>query len=808
MTGRLRLTVAAGVATLLATAPLAPLFDSWGWLRYAVFTVVVLTAANVACRRLSVPAGLIPLVGLGVLGLLVSAVFGTGAKLFGVLPTTGTLAGLRSQLAAAFQDVGQLAVPVPDRRGLFLLVVLGVGASAICIDALAVSLRRAAQTGLPMLAMFAVPVAVVRQGIGWLPFTFGAAGYLLLLLAEGRDRLSRWGRPFTEQSSDESWRPDPLEGSPMAAVGRRIGAAAIGLAVVIPALVPFVHGGGLAGIAAGAGVGNGPGGSAQLNPLAQLRGQLRRERPLELLRVKTNESHPFYLRVTSLDVYSAQSGWSQEGFSSARGPKVSDGLPKPTIGDGVRTKKIDTQVQVLGLGKSQQLPVYATPTRVKVKGDWRFDRPSGTVFSTHTNTRDLRYSFTSVTPDQSTEQAGRDLLELLKVSPPVADPQIQGAYGDRSVPADPRIQSRVAVIIKGKTTPYEKVLALYEYFRDPKNGFRYTTSTKPGNSGSALVDFLTNKEGYCEQYAAAMAVMARYAGIPARVAIGYTKGIRKNGYWSITTSDAHAWVEVYFQGIGWMPWDPTPLGQGGRASAIPYANTAATSTVGPGGPTESASQENLSAKQRQLQNRVRGDDKALIGGGPVPTPPTRRRADHTAWWLAAGVLALILLVAPALSRIALLRIRLRRIGRGIPSRSAHAAWAEVLATAFDVGFTLDEAETPRVTASRMIRQGNLAGQAGQPLRELAALEERARYARRPVPLQDSTAENVRQVRSALYSSATRTARWRAWLMPPSVLDIASRRGGLGVADALDGVDSALGRAQRALFGRIAVSRAN
>lgn len=805
MTGRLRLTVAAGVATVLASAPLAPLFDSWGWLRYAVFTVAVLTAANLAGRRLGVPGGLIPLVGLGVLGLLVSSIFGTGAELFGVLPTTGTLAGLRDQLEAAFSDIGQLAVPVPDRRGLFLLVVLGVGASLICLDALAVSLRRAALAGLPMLAMFAVPVAVVRQGIGWLPFTFGAAGYLLLLLSEGRDRITRWGRPFTEQSSEESWRPDPLEGSPMAAVGRRIGAAAIGLAVVIPALVPFVHGGGLAGVAAGAGVGNGPGGSDQLSPLAALRGQLRRDRPLELLRVKTTEAHPFYLRVTSLDLYSPRTGWSQEGFSAARGPKVSEGLPKPSIGDGVPTKKIDTHVQALGLGRSQQLPVYATPTRVKVKGDWRFDRPSGTVFSTHTNTRDLRYSFTSVTPDQSSEQAGRELLDLLKASPPVTDPQIQGAYGGHSVQADPRIQVRVAAIMKGKVTPYEKVLALYEYFRDPKNGFRYTTSTKAGNSGSALVDFLTNKQGYCEQYAAAMAVMTRYAGMPARVAIGYTKGVRKNGYWSISTSDAHAWVEVYFQGVGWMPWDPTPLGQGGRASAIPYANTA-TSTVVPGGPTGSANQENLSAKQRQLQNRVRGDDKALVGGGPVPPPPARLRPDHTAWWVAAGLLTLLLLVAPPISRVVLRRSRLRRITRGAPSPAAHAAWAEALATAFDVGISLNDAETPRVTASRLIRQGQLDATAGRALRELASLEERARYARRPLRPHDSTADNVRRLHSALFSEATRPVRWRARLMPPSVLDVAGRRGGLGISEALDGVDSALGRARRAVFGRIALSR--
>ncbi len=68
--------------------------------------------------------------------------------------------------------------------------------------------------------------------------------------------------------------------------------------------------------------------------------------------------------------------------------------------------------------------------------------------------------------------------------------------------------------------------ALYEYFAKD-NGFSYSVQTKTGSSGSDLLDFLTNKTGYCQQYATALAWLVREAGIPARVAFGFTKARRR-----------------------------------------------------------------------------------------------------------------------------------------------------------------------------------------------------------------------------------------------------------------------------------------
>lgn len=76
------------------------------------------------------------------------------------------------------------------------------------------------------------------------------------------------------------------------------------------------------------------------------------------------------------------------------------------------------------------------------------------------------------------------------------------------------------------------------------NGFRYSLRRTPGNSGSRIVDFLTSKEGFCEQYAAAMGWLARAAGLPARVAFGFARGNNKQGNtYLLTNFNLHAWTE-------------------------------------------------------------------------------------------------------------------------------------------------------------------------------------------------------------------------------------------------------------------------
>ena len=109
-------------------------------------------------------------------------------------------------------------------------------------------------------------------------------------------------------------------------------------------------------------------------------------------------------------------------------------------------------------------------------------------------------------------------------------------------------------------SPYEAVLALEAWFRQ-KGGFRYVEQPPKVAGAPPLVAFVTlTKAGYCQHYAGAMAVMLRMLGIPARVAVGFTSGTYDGSEktWTVTDHDAHAWVEVWFRGHGWVPFDPTP----------------------------------------------------------------------------------------------------------------------------------------------------------------------------------------------------------------------------------------------------------
>ncbi len=154
------------------------------------------------------------------------------------------------------------------------------------------------------------------------------------------------------------------------------------------------------------------------------------------------------------------------------------------------------------------------------------------------------------------------------------------------------VSNLVASITAGKATPYDKARALSTYFTDPANGFIYSLATKGGESGSDLVDFLTTgKAGFCQQYAAALAVMLRVANIPARVVLGYSHAApNAAGQFEVTSDDAHAWVEAYFQGVGWVPFDPTPLtgADAGRAVALPWAPHPATAVVANGADPKNA----------------------------------------------------------------------------------------------------------------------------------------------------------------------------------------------------------------------------
>jgi transglutaminase-like putative cysteine protease len=251
-------------------------------------------------------------------------------------------------------------------------------------------------------------------------------------------------------------------------------------------------------------------------------------------------------------------------------------------------------------------------------------------------------------------------------------------------------------------SPYEATLVLERWFRG-RGGFRYDEHPPQGLSGPPLVNFVeVTRVGYCQHYAGAMALMLRTLGIPSRVAVGFTRGTWKAGVWTVTDQQAHAWVEAWFAGYGWLAFDPTP-GRGTLSAVYTLASDSADAV------------------------RALGTGRFLDFAPKQPTPgapagqvsATPAGEASVPWWLVAALLAPLALV------IAIVGTkhgrRLRRLRDGDPRRLAAGVRAELVDALVDRGVPLDPHVTPtelRATAERVLRL---------PVRSLTDAIAEARY---------------------------------------------------------------------------------
>jgi Transglutaminase-like enzymes, putative cysteine proteases len=177
-------------------------------------------------------------------------------------------------------------------------------------------------------------------------------------------------------------------------------------------------------------------------------------------------------------------------------------------------------------------------------------------------------------------------------------------------------------------TPYGAVARLENWFV-ASGQFRY--SNHPFVIKPALVGFVTTtREGYCQFFAGAMALMLRYLGIPARVAVGFAGGKTEGDHrvWLVSDRDAHAWVEVWFKGYGWLPFDPTPAVPGSSRRPS-LAGTTVTAGVGGGGKGAPRRRPEPPAADRRRSRRSWRGRTASPGRTSIPgrrLPPSGPRA--------------------------------------------------------------------------------------------------------------------------------------------------------------------------------------
>lgn len=166
------------------------------------------------------------------------------------------------------------------------------------------------------------------------------------------------------------------------------------------------------------------------------------------------------------------------------------------------------------------------------------------------------YAFSAAVPTEN-QALMRELIERRSGRPDARDQAARQGYTQLPQGIEHGVYALAEQIVRGATGPYDAALKIERYLTD---NYTYTTDMPYPKQGRDFVSYflLDAKKGYCSYFASAMAVLGRIAGLPTRYVEGYLVPPRDGGETIVTGKNAHAWVEVYFDGVGWVTFNPTP----------------------------------------------------------------------------------------------------------------------------------------------------------------------------------------------------------------------------------------------------------
>ncbi|PLC13287.1 hypothetical protein AUQ48_15020 [Kocuria flava] len=744
-------------ATALSLVALAGVLDGAGWVAGALLAALGTVAATAVARLVGLPALTAPLFGAGALVLVLTVVFLREPALLGFVPTPGALARAQELVREAAGVVGRRPAPYPAGAGASFTAALLAGLVALLIDVLLTVLRLPGLSALGVLAVLAVPALVLPGSVGPAG-TAAAVLAALLLLAGGR----HWGAVREARTA-------PAPGSaPRALV---VGAGVLAVTLVLPGLVP--------GFVSGAfPQGSGPAGQRApgVGPLRAVGQDLR---TAEQTPVLEHTGEPQLLRVLTLEDFGAP-----EWFPAEDG--LEDGLedfgPSPLTPVGPGAER--TTAVTLRDWSGRWLPLPWAPLDVGAPAgeDWSWSPRDLTVHADPAPEPGTAYEVRAVEPAPTARQ--------LREAPAARDPALDPF---RALPADTPAALREAAERRTREarTDFDRALALQEWLRSDEFVHDVDAPLAGGYDAggmAALDTFLETRTGYSGHFAPAMAVMARELGIPARVAVGYLPPAAEDTAFAgaqeavrVRPRDAHAWPELWFEGTGWVRFEPTPgtedvpgyadedpsgpedpdaSGPDGRPSADPSAPETGPASAPPTSPP-------TATPSTSPEPAVTGPASAE----PAPAEEPAQRSAAPVWlpWLLAAAGALLLVLSAALPRLLRGRRRARRLRLledpgADPAARVLAGWAEVEDLAADHGLGRAPAETPRALTARL---AGLLPAAAPGLQRLGADVERALYG--PAAGTWVPAAGAGDVRALQVALADRPGSRRARWLPPSVL---------------------------------------
>lgn len=708
---------------------------------------VVLAGAGAVARWQRLPAA-----GIIATQLVVAALLVLGTTTGSPLPTPGNVDVFVAALQDALETSRSFAAPVQlGVPPVHPLLLIGGALVVLLVDVIACTLRRAPVAGLVLLAAYTLPVAVTGNAVSWWLFAVIAGLFLTLVFLQHSDHVTSWGRAPDGEKGSFSVRTGAIANTALA-----LGTAAIALAVVVPAAVPTMS--------MSVFEGNGPG-TREVevqDPMVDLRRDLRRGVDVPLLWVTTSGPRPSYLRYTVLSRFSG-SEWTPGDREIPESQSATGALPPlDGVGLDVPRREFKYDVRVGPDFRSTWLPTAAQTSRIAASTDWRYDLNTRDVIAAREDvtTADSTYDYTGV---QLTYDAD-SMNSAVSGAGAVA-----GIFTEVPSTLNNEIRRLAATVTADAPTRFQKAQALQQWFRED-GGFRYDLGQVPsaGDGSADLLAFLDDRVGYCEQFAASMAIMARVIGIPSRVAVGFLEPDRAtNGSWEFSSRDLHAWPELYFPGSGWVRFEPTPQA---RATQPPdYTEAEFEAVPETASPSASSSTELLPERGEQADAEAAAADQNTSS---IPWVPV------LAGLLGLGVVGL-LLMSPRLVRAA------RRRGR--LAGDIEDLWVELRDVARDLGHTWPDGRSPRRAGDwlgrllaapvhdasrpdRPRRGRDQAPEAADALDRLVAALEHSRYARDPETFTaDRFADDLTLVEDALAAGVTPREVRRAVWWPASVV---------------------------------------
>ncbi|MGA9160843.1 MAG: transglutaminaseTgpA domain-containing protein, partial [Actinomycetota bacterium] len=580
------------------------------------------------------------------------------------LPSIRTLRAIGRSLEFVGQQARVRVAPTPPLPPLMLAAVTAVWTAAFSSHALAIRAGSPLLAIMPPIALVGFADTVLEDGARPIYAIMLLAAALAVVFADGLRRVRQWGPVWSGSRTRRLGAS--VRGS------RPVAFAVIAAAVLVPGLLPGFRSGPLIDFSTSGDEGAG------LDPFIGIHAQLTDDAPVrDLFEVQTS-SDPQFSRLFTLDVFDGEEWRSSDPEGSAgqivTAPTVLAQAPGFDFPADTPSANNFTYRVLTDFDNDHALPMAQTPVEITAGdlGDVRWDPDRGQAFVDGGLEAGLEYGISSraVVPTPAQLDQVQDLTKLQ-----------YGRWTELPDDLDPRIKEIANNWTEGEVSDYRKVLAIQQHFHT--DGFRYSTDVDVADDADAMLTFLTQtKAGFCQQYATTMAVLVRELGLPARVAVGYQVGtLQDDGSYLVQSKDAHAWVEVKFEGYGWLPFEPTP-GDGPHLNAEPgtylspvksSSNPDGTTTnpddpnVGGGGGAECVATANLSPRERQLLCQI--ENRPQRGPGdfvPLPSVGIAGTADGSGYsvpyrliflglLIALGVLLIVVPIAKSAWRRRLLR---------------------------------------------------------------------------------------------------------------------------------------------------------